>query len=303
MFVIALLLAAALITTLGLSLAFPSYSEIYARRQEYKDVALAQSGALGYIVLVSAYCFCPFLLSTAVHFIIKGERYVSALVLAAMAVISALAVFNAAAFKSSLAVLLVASVLPTFLSSRFGKNLKHPTLALVWILNGFAWMLLILHWIDRTSPWLLHFFRRIFVLPGMNPWFYLDRFGLWSFQWVREAPGIISTEFFGTSGSANSGLIGSGFSLSGLAGVFINFALFGVWIVMANAVSRSAPVAVTYPVGIIFGYLFANSAVSTVYVSYGGVLILILLYLLSASVNFNKTQTGKQRQVQGGKLV
>ena len=282
---ITIALVLVLIIKLGHFINIPTYSEIYQQRAAFKRAIGSMSGGsiLSRIILIVTYTILPFSLATSSYLIQLGKHNTTVVVITIISLGASLLVFSLAAFKSTVALALLSFLIPIVLH-KTRKLAISSTAMLVWLLAFVGIVSLIVHLLNPDSRWLLHYFRRIFIVPGMQIWFYTDMFPLYPPQLIRDAPLIVSQVVYGTAGSANSGLVGSGLALGGGIGVLLNMVIFGTWLAVSKAYVKGVPNAILMPIAMIYGYLFSNSATTTVLFSYGAVLAPFILAFLSSSL-------------------
>jgi len=287
----------------GANIRIPTYSEIYHQRALYKSLLANMSGGsiISRLILIATYTLIPFSLATS-SYLIQIKRYIpAAMAIASLSVGSSLLVFSLAAFKSTIALAALSFTIPIVLHN-IRRLAARPITKLFWLLAIVGSVSIVVYLVNPNSRLLLHYFRRIFIVPGMNVWFYIELFPVYPPQPVRNAPLIVSQVIYGTNGSANSGLIGSGFALGGAIGVLINLIIFGAWLSVSKWYARYVPVEILSPIALIYGYLFANSATTTVLFSYGAILAPIILAILSSSLkhiersSVNSMQNSQRRK-------
>jgi len=283
--VIIVVFAVVLLITLNNIMNIPKYSEIYHQRTIFKYAITTTTGGniISRLLLIITYTIIPFSLVFSSYLIQIDMHKRTAIITSIVSFLASVLIYSIAAFKSTVAVAALSFLTPVLLH-RIRRLATSSTTKLFWLLALAGVVSLTAHLVSQDSRWLLHYFRRIFIVPGMHDWIYIDIFPAYPPQLVREAPLVVARLVYGTEGSANSGLVGSGYALGGAIGVIINFCIFCIWLTVANSYSRNLPAAILVPLAVIYGYLFANSATTTVLFSYGAILVPIIFSILSSSV-------------------
>lgn len=274
-----------LLIKMGPAIELPSYKEIYQQRSLFKENIGNMPGGktLSRFLLIITYTIIPFSLATS-SYLIQIKKYKrTAIIITLLSFSASFLVFSLAAFKSTVALALLSFFAPV-LVYRLRRIAAEQATKLFWLLAFAGIVSLATYLVNADSRLLLHYFRRTFIVPGMQVWFYIDIFPLYPPQLIRDAPLIVSQTVYGTTGSANSGLIGSGLALGGAIGVLFNILIFSIWLVVSKSYARKVPIPILVPLAVIYGYLFANSATTTVLFSYGAVLAPFMFALVSSSL-------------------
>lgn len=134
-------------------------------------------------------------------------------------------------------------------------------------------------------------FRRMMFIPSLLDYCYFDFFdnnhlywsnsflkGVTTYNYSESAPRLIGLEYFGREAmAANNGLISDGFSNAGSIGVLITIFLFNSFmLVIKNCKVESKFFGIYF--FILYGFL--TTAISTVLITHGGLLLLLLTVLI-----------------------
>ena len=266
------------VSTFGLRFQYASIFDVYDVRDNFKDVLRESGGRItSYATLLIGFLFSPLL------FLVGSLALRTNLLLGILMIVVGLfagsQIYASAAFKSVAAI----SALSILFSLTIRKS-KVPFQRFLFSIFGLISLMLILQITNLNTSAIDHWFRRAFISPGMNTIFYFEEFGWFTIGNSASAPLTISLDYYGSAGSANSGLYGNGFARGGLLGILFNLSLLIVFCIFLDGVARFTPSLSCFPMAVVIGDAFSNSAATTVMVSYGGVLLLVLLYLLSGSL-------------------
>ena len=258
----------------GFTFKLIEWQDIYTIRSDFKS--LDKSPFLAYFILMAGFTLVPLALSLSVYFLLNKKKHVLGFFLLLIALLTQIQIFMIAAFKSVLAVVLTGVLLGVVLD-----KFKKPILV---FLNSIFILSLVFYIIFSLKIFeipLLHIFRRVFITPGINVILYFNEFGFNTFNMAKDAPLHISLVYYGTEGSANSGLFGNGLALAGVLGIILNSFILLMYCLMLDSFSKNLPLTIIFPTSLSMGYVFSNSATSTVMVSYGGILLLFFYFMLS----------------------
>ncbi|MCO5064447.1 MAG: hypothetical protein M9924_08505 [Rhizobiaceae bacterium] len=252
-----------------------SIYDVYEVRKLFvESIGRSTSKIDTYMFLISGYAISPVSIIIGLH-MFRKQKYLSAFSIIIGTIIS-IFVYSIAAYKSvifiAIFVVLIYFVIREVNTVR-GVILFLAAAALVCLLLGVTGL-------SETA--LIHWFRRAFLVPGMNVQYYLQEFGLDNASNMRDAPAIISRYVFGADGSANTGLFGNGIARGGLPGIALVLAVYFFILVLIDSVTRNVPLRVSVPILFPVGYIVANSATTSVFLTYGAVVSISVLYLLSS---------------------
>lgn len=262
----------------GIKFEFASIFDVYDVRGAYKENLRVGGGRLiAYAVMLVGFLFSPLLTVVGLFFFSKRHFLGGAMIL--LGLFSTTQVFALAAFKSVAAIGLIAVIMSLFIAR--SSRPFYVSMAIVFFM---VFCLLVLQVGNLNDSAIDHWFRRAFLAPGMNVIFYLEKFGLFSTGSSASAPLVVSQDFYGTSGSANSGIFGNGLARAGIVGVAANLTIFAAFCILLDSVCKYIPPRVTFPPAFVMGYVFSNSSTTTVMVSYGGAMLILIFYFLSAAL-------------------
>jgi hypothetical protein len=263
---------ASIVSVFGWNFEPPSIEDVYEVRRQFKQAKESTGAVLvGYFVVIGGFLLAP--LSLLIAFRGLQQAPARSAVLGALSLLLAFSIYCAGGFKSVAFAALMAP-LAYAVAVRF-KN--HSLLLAIGIPAGTFLVYLIAHTFN-VEILFNHWYRRVFMVPGMNSSYFYDYIashGLWR---LPSAPSVISAQYYGTDGSANAGLFGDGFALAGYLGVLFNSGLFVLLLVAANACARDIDRNIAFAMLLLSGYAVANSALTSVFVTYGfGLLCFLFL--------------------------
>ncbi|OXS99394.1 hypothetical protein B7H23_14635 [Notoacmeibacter marinus] len=270
---------ATLLTVFSITFILPSITDVYGVRSEYKAAIETTSvRILSYLPIWSGYVFAVVCIFLATISYFRG-RTVLALGIFALAATHSLAVFSLAAYKSVAFIFLIVLVL-LFVLSRS----KSPLLTFLCGLLGVGIFALLIAAAGFNDDGYYHWVRRSMIAPGMNVAYHLELFGLWNSQSYPDAPRLVSETFYGTSGSANTGMLGAGIGRGGLLGVAMQMLVFFVFLAVLKIATRNVPPAFSMALCLPTAYAFTNSSATTTLVTYGAAFIAIFLFLWGSAL-------------------
>lgn len=261
----------------GVGFSFYEKREIYKVRKLFKS---KETGViLRYLMLLMQYSLIPIILLIA----IRLKSKVLKILLLTIAIMSAFSIFTATALKSSLFVLVF--VLIAYLISIFKINTANKFLI---ILNvGFLFLTFFrdynLFFIEIYN----HVIRRVFYFPTKTGVLAYDYFlfhcnDCGFFSGIGDNIGqTLSLFYFGTEGNATTGFLANSLLNRGILKTLINVLFFLITLKLIDTVTKKAPIKYGLVVFIVFGYVLSNTALSTILVSYGLALSIIIFIFLN----------------------
>lgn len=264
-----------LLNDFGFSLKPPSIYDVYGLRAEYKDnVSLIG----GYAAIFNGYVFSPILMFFGFVFF-KKNKFIYALLCVFISLVLSYHVYASAGFKSvafmSFTVLIYTAIFFIFNKVDFGTI--HSMVFFVVV--GVASIFYIIGFEDIA----LHWVRRSLIMPGINSAYYYLYQISYGFDNLIPAPLIISNFYYGTTGSANTGLIGDGIYRYGIHFFWINIFYFVLSLKLIDIIIgyRSRMFSSLF---VPAAYAFANSSITTVFVTYGFFLVLFFIFIFNRVV-------------------
>lgn len=262
-----------LLASFSISFALPSITDVYDVRDDYKiTLQDASIGLIGYLPIWCGYVFAVLSIFFAKYYW-EVKRIFSSILCIILAIMLSISVFSLAAFKSVAFIFVVVFILLVALQRR-----KHPLLVFVSGILGVSIVSAIVAGVGLDENAYYHWIRRVMLAPGMNAAYHLDLFGLDNGRVYSDAPRMISVAFYGTEGSANTGMFGSGLAVFGMFGVIIHVVIFFSYLVILKAVSQYVQPYVGISLILPVAYAFVNSSPTTVIVTYGGALMVVFLW-------------------------
>ncbi|WBT38289.1 hypothetical protein [Hyphomicrobium sp. DMF-1] len=264
-----------ILTRFSVSFNLPSIYDVYDVRADFVDKISDGGGVDGYVMLISAYSLVP--IGAILSFITYKRSSVLSASFFLMSALVTLVIYSVAAFKSSVFIFLLVSMIYIYVGD------KEPFRRLLLIFSVVLAFALILDLSGVHSDSLIHWFRRVFIVPGLNVQFYLDEFGFFNDVAVPDAPSIISRVYFETDGSANAGLYGNGLARGGWHGILFVLFIFYLIASLANTIGGRVPLRISISLLFPSAYALSNSSITTVILSYGLMVNFIFLYGLANS--------------------
>lgn len=263
-----------LLVTFPINFKLPSIYDVYDVRAEFIETMEDNAGGIGgYVMLISAYSLVPIGIISSFS-LYRNNKFLQILFLLT-SFFMMISVYSAAAFKSS--VFVFALVIAVYLF--IGDKYPFRRMLLMFSVISISALLLDISNIHHDS--LIHWFRRVFIVPGLNVQFYLSEFGFFNNTPVPDAPLLISQTYFGTDGSANAGLYGNGLARGGWQGIGLVLFIFCLILVVADTVGGRIPLRISISLLFPSAYALANSSITTVLLSYGLMVNFIFLYGLA----------------------
>lgn len=262
----------------GLILDVPSITEVYEVRENFVNVLTASGSALaGYVFVAGGFSIASVSLVIGVvgH---KKNKILSTILILGSVGLSFL-IYGASGFKS-VAFMPIACLIALVIFKRVNKY--GVTFSVI-----FPLVLAFIYFASYFEPIdliFIHWYRRIFMLPGMNSnfvFFYMGDFGL---SHLEAAPQIISDFFYHTDGSANSGIYGDGYAKFGYLGVLLNLNLLILFLVILDSVSFGVDKSISASLVVPISYAISNSSLTSIFLTYGAIYILLFLYVFSCHV-------------------
>ncbi|MCX7650354.1 MAG: hypothetical protein N2050_07365 [Flavobacteriales bacterium] len=274
------LLAAAnfyIFSVLGFKINLTGIYEVYDIRAEFKEyVAEIKDPIIPYLILIFPFSVASFsLLNSLVYFKWNPKN----LIIIFLSVFICFQVFQNAGFKS-IALTPIFVIILYFVFKWTKNNMELFLLALILLFLIFPLFT------DLSRPVYFtyyHAMRRIFLASGLNVNYFYDYLKDLPVGYYSDTPYFVSMIYFKTPGSANTGFLGDAFGKFYPLGLFFFYAIlifiFKVLDIIANEKNNSF----IFALSIIYSYLIVNSSLTTVLVSYGLLLLLILLIVRFSS--------------------
>ncbi len=257
----------------GLNFNMPSIDDVYEVRHRYtENLKLIGSPLLGYIIIIGGYALAPFLILLSIKSF-KVNNILS-IMLFTLSLLISIQIYANTGFKS-VAFASIVSFVTYFVFVRI-KNIGYFLAMSISI--GTLLFILISYFINVDMV-INHWFRRVFVLPGILVSYYFEYIVIGGKLNLENAARVISIEYFGTNGSANSGFIGSGLAKLNILGVFINSILLIIIMKIADFIAEKSDINLALSLFIITAYALANSSTTTIFLTYGFLFNCILLYI------------------------
>lgn len=265
-----------LIVTFGINLNLPDITDVYGLRREYVEKSNLLSG---YIAIMGGYVVAPFLLLYGIV-TFKINKKISLLFIV-LSIFLSFQIFANSGFKSvafsSIISLLLFLYLRIVFNFGFSFSISIPIfiLFIIFISDIFNLEIVLYHW-----------FRRTFIDTGINVNFFYEYISQRNLLYLDNAPNIISNYYYNTNGSANSGLLGDSFARLNYFGFFINGFIFLIVLkvsdkITSNINNKNFVMSLFLPTS----YAISNSSITTIFLTYGFLLLIVLLVLSKNSLN------------------
>lgn len=269
LFFVACFFVFVVINGLGFNFNPPSIDDVYDLRAEYKEKV---TPLVGYIAVLIGYFLSPVFIVLSVILFGSGHNKRAVLFLCSAVFLSYL-IYSSAGFKS-VAFMPVVTLLACLLFRRV-ENIGFS-------LNCLFLLLLVMAWVGYVffdfSILLEHWVRRALIVPGMTVAYFYDYSVVYGFSADVAAPNVISKMYFGTDGSANAGFIGDGIARFGISLFWINILLLLIFVKLPELLLGSLEGPYVPALFISTAYALSNSSITTVFLTYGFLPLLIFLY-------------------------
>ncbi|MBS0457774.1 MAG: hypothetical protein JSS44_10645 [Proteobacteria bacterium] len=281
-------LMVALVSTFGTELNFASLDDVYRVRGSFKD-SLASSGPLiGYLVVWGGDWLAPLMLVVGLVMNKKKERLGTVLI--TLALFLSLYIYGIAAYKS-VAFSLLACV--AFMYVVAGRVIV-PT-KFFFVLMGIAILAFVLAtFFDSDFVW-HQLLRRLIISPGMDAAYYFEYFHRSSTPSGTSAPETICMYAYGNQCSANAGYLAAAYATAGSTGVVMFGAIAGIALWLVNSLTRGIPLPVLSGCFLMVAYALSNSALGTVFGTYGMLLMTVSIALVPLGVFDARPDSGIER--------
>ncbi|QIL42838.1 hypothetical protein G7045_00410 [Acidovorax sp. HDW3] len=251
----------------GLNLSPPNITDVYGVREAFVN----NSSLLGgYVSVISGYVLSPFMMVLALLFWNRDKVGKAAMVFIASIFLS-FVIYSATGFKSVAFSSFTVILFYIFLKTKDFYAIKILSLLAITIYTFY--LALPFSLINIVA---LHWIRRVFIVPGMNVNYFFDYFVNNNSEGWSNAPFIVSEIYYGTSGSANAGLIGDGLARAGWLGLVFNMFLFFLTLKFVDIFKTEKNKYLYGAMISTVGYALSNSSITTIFLTYGLFFIIIL---------------------------
>ena len=253
-----------------------SLFDVYDVRSEFKNQLLDTSNPFAaYLVTGSAYALAPALVILSK--VLIRERKVASYALLGLGVFLSLSIYALAAFKSGVFIIAFTILICYFPQIPNRKYMLYT----IFGFGAFALMMVVLGVLDDTNPVFAHWYRRAFVVPGIHTNLFYNYIGNSISDGYPGMPSVVSRLYYGTDGSANSGLYGDGLARAGFVGAAFTVTFFGILLKIMDAVTTNLPSSLSTAFFLPTAYALSNSSTTSVMLTYGAVVSLICAYMLN----------------------
>lgn len=258
---------AILIITFGFNFSPPSITDVYKVREEYVNNSNFISG---YAAIIGGFVICPLLSILAITAFKNSKGF--SLFLFLVSSFLAFQIYANSGFKS-VAFASIACILCYFIFRKiknFGVFISTSLPTLLLVLITFSAFL-------DIDILLYHWFRRVFLVPGINVNYYYDYIMQNNLLFIENAPNTISNYYYGTDGSANAGLVGDALARFSYVGLFVNGIVYVMILKIADYASMEINSDFATALFVPTAYAISNSSISTIFISYGFLFLCIFL--------------------------
>jgi len=278
-----------LIKVFGFSLSLPSIFKVYTQRGIFKEELNDLPRIISYIIINSCYVTSPFL--TIKGITSKNIIYKFFFISAGLFLI--FYIFSLTGYKNSLF-----GILFSIVSYFMLKNSKIVTLTLskfiVFLALASGTINLFIH-NQLFETELIHWFRRISLTQGMNVAYHIDwvlkNEKLLTYDAVyKNSAQIISKVYYGEVGNAPAGILGSMLEFYGIIGIFLTFILLTIILVFLDNLARYFKEEVIISLSIPICYAITGTSITSIFFTYGFVLLILLFYFKYYNLNWRKWQ-------------
>ena len=260
-----------LIFNLGLKLSLPDITDVYGLRAEFKE---SSNIYVGYATMLGGYLFSPLLFILALK---QSNKFLKVIFIFTSILLSYV-IFTSSGLKSIAFSLFV--VLFFYFSLR---NIKNFGYFFSIFLPSFLVINIIFFKVINIEIVVLHWLRRVIVAPGSNGAKFFEYFVIYDNENTKFAPHLISSYYYNTIGSANSGFFGEAIGRFGWHGLIFNSFILLLILIFSNGLVKYVEANLLCALMILIGYALCNSSFYTVLLSYGFIPCILILYLFSYS--------------------
>lgn len=261
----------------GISFNLPNITDVYSVRENFIENSNVISS---YTSIIAGYTICPILLLIGIN-LLKNKPFISTLFIIISLVMS-IQIYANSGLKS--VAFTSFSCLIFYFIFKYIKNLGiffAISIPIVFILLIGIYNIFDFHKLEIV---LYHWFRRVFIVPGMNVNYVFDYMLNQNLQSLKDSPLIISEYYYGTSGSANSGLVGDAFSRVSYLGFFINGLILLCILKLSNyVIPENSNIGLSLMIPI--SYALSNSSITTIFITYGYFLIVLIFIFFRKNIN------------------
>lgn len=253
------------------SLKYISIFHVYETRKLYKETVDLLSG---YIIINSGYILSPFLVLYAFT-----QRFLTRIFFLISGVFLSMLIFSNTGFKS-----VALMWIYVFLIFIYLKKIKIRYLPIQFLLF-FIILIISINIIGQILNLdfiYLHWIRRLLLSAGMNTTYFYDYIITHNLSYLKNAPFVVSLNYFGTEGSANTGFIGDGMSRYFYVGIWFNYLILffalklldSLYVSLKQINSKIVLLSLTFPIS----YAVSYSRTTSIFITYGLILLLFLFY-------------------------
>ena len=263
-----------LINLFGVPVSLPNIDDVYGVRADFVQNLQSSSDVLvGYLVVIGGYVLAPFSLILGFRNL-NSNLLIGILLLFAAAVISVI-IYSLSGLKS-VAFASISAFFIYFICLR----IKDFGFSLGIFIPIFVLFISFISSILGYDIFYQHWYRRVFMVPGMDSLYFIKYMRTFDLNYLVNAPEIISLYFFDTDGTANSGLFGYGYSLNKYIGIPLTIVLLIIINLFSDAISNHISPAVNIALFIPVAYAISNSALTSVFFTYG-LFVIYLFYFIA----------------------
>ncbi len=273
---IGLLFVYVIIRDAGFSLSLPSVFDVYGIRAQYKE-SISKSGA--YATIIGGYFVAPFLILMAIR---NGIKNVLSLIMIFLSLFLVFVIFSNSGIKS-IAFIPFASISLYIIL----RKIKNFVLFLQFLPIGMILFGYIASAFFGFDAILIHWCRRFIMASGSNTAKFFEYFVLNGNTPSADAPTRISEYYYGTLGSANTGLYGDAIGRYGLEGLLFNLVLLFIMVWIIKSLTKDIDKSIVCTMLFFMGYAACNSSLLTILVSYGFVFLVLFVFLMRKTRFFN----------------
>ncbi|RUM50244.1 MAG: hypothetical protein DSY47_02220 [Hydrogenothermus sp.] len=248
-----------------------SIFHVYDVRNLYKETV---NPLISYIVINSGYILSPFL----ILYSFTRKKLILKILFFTLGTLLSIIIFSNTGFKSVAFMWIFILIIYLYL-----KKIKIQYLPLKF-LTFFIFFLFFLHILAivlNLDFIYLHWIRRLLLSAGMNTTYFYDYIINHDLYFLKNAPLTISINYFGTYGSANTGLIGDGLTRYLFLGIYFNYLILFFILKILDSLYRYVTfsyrtmlLALTFPIS----YALSYSKTTSIFLTYGFLLIIFLFY-------------------------
>jgi len=276
-----------LVKTCGLNFSVPSIFSVYTQRKLFKEELINLPKITLYIVTNFAYVLSPFLIMKGV----TSDKVFKKILFILIAFATTFYLFSLVAYKSSLFAIAISFIIYLLLRKSYTYVYTLSKYIIILSITLGVFYFLIHNSILDTL--ILHWLRRVTIVQGLNVAYHIDYIMsndliLTHIPFYKYSSPIISETYYGTSGNAPAGILGSMFEIYGVIGIFITLILLTFFLISIDTLAKYFKEEIIVSLSVSIFYIITGTSITTIFFTYGFILLLMLFYFKFYNKNWRK---------------